>query len=170
MQKLELYQFDSVYRLMEQSFPSDERRRYQEQLQLLKNPYYSVYIQENATEIQGFVAVWHFDFFVFLEHFAVNPKFRNFGLGSRILDWMRTTFQTPICLEVEPPETELARRRIGFYERNGFYLNDYPYTQPVLSVGKKEIPLMIMTSDTVVDADTFQQIKDTLYKEVYHCL
>lgn len=170
MQKLELYQFDSVYHIMEQSFPNDERRRYQEQLQLLENPYYSVYIQENGTEIQGFVAVWHFDSFIFLEHFAVNPKFRNHGLGSHILDWMRTTFHTPICLEAEPPETELARRRIGFYERNGFYLNDYPYTQPAISAGKKEIPLMIMTSDTVVDADTFQQIKDTLYKEVYHCL
>ena len=29
-------------------------------------------------------------------------------------------YQKPICLEVELPEDELTRRRIGFYERNGF--------------------------------------------------
>ena len=32
-----------------------------------------------------------------------------------------------ICLEVELPETELAIRRIRFYERNGLYLNSYDY-------------------------------------------
>ena len=37
-----------------------------------------------------------------------------------------------VFLEVEEPGTDLARRRIGFYERAGFCLNDFDYIQPDL--------------------------------------
>ena len=51
-----------------------------------------------------------------------------------------------ICLEVELPETEMAARRIGFYERNGFYYNDYFYMQPPIAEGRNAIPLRLMTT------------------------
>ena len=68
---------------------------------------------------------------------------------------------------MEPPDTETARKRIGFYERNGFYLNDYPYIQPPMSEGKNELPLLIMTSGGKVDKKTFDMMMTTLYEKVY---
>ena len=68
---------------------------------------------------------------------------------------------------MEPPEDELKSRRIEFYRRNGFYLNDYAYTQPPLSKGKKPLSLKIMTSHESVDEAHFNKIKALLYKYVY---
>ena len=39
---------------------------------------------DNA-DIKAFVAIWEFDEIIFIEHLAVNPEFRNEGLGSLIL-------------------------------------------------------------------------------------
>ena len=61
----------------------------------------------------------------------------------------------------------MKKRRIGFYERNGFFLNEYPYVQPPISQGRKPVPLMIMTSGAAISEKEFEEIRNTLYKEVY---
>ena len=158
--------FDEIFSIMEKSFPLDEYRPYDEQKALFENEYYNVYA-EKEEEVKGFIAVWNFPRFVFVEHFAVNPECRNKGTGAEILKKIITLFDKPLCLEVEPPENELTRRRIGFYERNGFYLNEYPYIQPPISEGKNPVPLMIMSSGKELSENEFNIIKKTLYHEVY---
>ena len=74
-----------------------------------------------------------------------------------------------VCLEVEPPENEISKRRIDFYKRNGLYLNTFPYLQPPISNGKNPVPLMIMSSKKI-DKEKFSFIKDKLYREVYNVL
>ena len=71
---------------------------------------------------------------------------RGLGLGSKMLKETAKLFEKPLCLEVEPPTTDIARRRIRFYERNGMCFNDYEYVQPPLSEGQNSLPLKIMTS------------------------
>ena len=78
-------------------------------------------------------------------------------------------YQKQICLEVELPEDELTRRRIGFYERNGFVFNEYPYIQPPISKGKSPVPLRIMTYGSAITQDTFEEMKRVLYQRVYKC-
>lgn len=73
-----------------------------------------------------------------------------------------------VCLEVELPDNEMASRRIAFYKRNNFYLNEYPYMQPPMSLGKKAIPLFIMTSQSKVSEEEFDKIKALLYTKVYN--
>lgn len=164
IEKLKKQDFDRVYAIMEQSFPSDEIRPYAEQKKLLDNPVYSIYQTEQRN---AFIAVWEFDDFVFIEHFAVGKEYRNTGLGGKMLGEFLEKQKKIVCLEVELPETELAKRRIGFYERNGFFLNEYEYFQPPISKGKNVVPLMIMTSNSKIEEDMFNKIRYTLYKEVY---
>lgn len=163
--------FDAVYDIMERSFPEDEYRPYEEQRALLLRPEYGIYVVDGqqAGEIKAFIALWEFEDFVFIEHFAVNPAYRNGGIGASVLGALRGMTRKQICLEVELPECGMARRRIGFYERNGFVLNEYPYTQPPISSGKKEVPLRIMTSGEGVDRDRFEHIRRVLYRDVYRC-
>ena len=164
---MQLCDFDKMYQIMSQSFPSDEFRPYDEQKALFNNSLYSVYTLIDGNEMKAFIAVWNFDSFLYVEHFAVNPMHRNGGLGSQILSGIKSVFQKNICLEVEPPENEVSCRRIEFYKRNGFYLNDYPYIQPAISKGKNPVPLMLMTTECGLSDKELDNIKYELYKRVY---
>ena len=169
LNRLERGQFDSIYEIMEKSFPIDEHRPYEEQKALFCHPEYEIYTfhQEDTGKIQGFLAVWEFHEIVFIEHFAVDSSCRNLGLGSKMLDSLKVITGKRLCLEVEPPEDELTKRRVGFYKRNGFFLNEYPYVQPALSAGQREVPLLIMTTEGNVLKEEFEYIKELLYKKVY---
>lgn len=160
--------FNQVYAIMEESFPKTEHRPYARQKALLEKPVYQLY--STGSRIDAFAAVWEFKQFTYLEHFAVRPDRRNGGLGSAILKELRRLYPGQICLEVEPPDTPQAQHRIGFYRRNHYFLNDYDYEQPKLSEEYPAIPLMIMTSGRTITQQEFEQIRDTLYREVYGIL
>ena len=163
-------EFDNVYRLMKLSFPEDERRPYKDQKALLLKKEYKIHVLKNETSdsLRAFAAIWNFKGFAYIEHFAVSPDARNCGLGSRMLKKLISESDKPICLEVEPPVSEITARRIAFYERNGFFLNDYEYIQPALAQNRKAVPLKIMTTGKQISLDEFKRIKNTLYKYVYN--
>jgi len=163
--------FESLYKLMEASFPPTERRTKEGQRALFaEEPSYNIYGTKNekTNAVEAFLATWELDSVLFLEHFAVDPSLRGNGLGSRLLCELASATDKPICLEVEPPENELAKRRIEFYKRNGFFLNEYPYIQPSLASGEPPIPLMVMTYGHPSDQTEFARIRDELYRKVYH--
>lgn len=170
IEKMKTEAFGQIFSIMQDSFPKDEYRPFAEQQALLRHPGYQIYIlPEKETEIiKAFVAVWRFTELTFIEHFAVNPAFRNQGLGTVMLQELKHFITGRICLEVEPPENDLSRRRIAFYQRNGFFLNQMPYIQPAISKGKKPLPLFIMTTDGPVTEREFLEIRTLLYREVYH--
>lgn len=162
LQRINETNFPEIYRIMQASFSDDEYRPYDEQLALFEEPEYRIYYMP-----AGFLAVWEFESFIYIEHFAVDPALRNSGTGSAMLQELVKRYQKPICLEVELPEDELTRRRIGFYERNGFVFNEYPYIQPPISKGKSPVPLRIMTYGEAITRETFEAMKNVLYRSVY---
>ncbi len=169
VEKLNVSDFDGMFSIMEKSFPEDERRPYSEQKELLKNEYYNVYVEKENGSVIGFISVWGFPEFLYIEHFAVAPDYRNRGIGEKLVNYVSSLYDKTICLEVEPPEDEFAKRRIGFYERNGFFLNEYPYMQPPISKGKNPIPLMIMSKNDRLCKEKFTEVKSVLYTKVYKC-
>lgn len=168
LQEMNPDDFDKVFDIMESSFSFDEYRSYEGQKKLLNNPKYTVYIVAEDDNIKAFIAIHRLDNFAFIEHFAVNPIYRNQGIGSDVLCKIKSILDCQLCLEVELPESEYAVRRIEFYKRNGFYLNNYPYVQPPFSDDKSPVPLLIMTTMHPLNDDEFSQIKKTLYNDVYH--
>ncbi len=166
IEKLDISEFDEMYSIMEKSFPLEEYRPYNEQKELFENEYYKVYVEKD-TFVKGFIAVWDFAEFLYIEHFAVNPEYRNQGIGAKILKEITSLYRKTVCLEVEPPKNEMTKRRVSFYERNGFFLNGYPYVQPPISKGKSPVPLMIMSSGKKLAQAEFESVKTILYKKVY---
>lgn len=168
MERLTAADFDAVYRLMEASFPVDERRTRAGQQALLEEPAYRLWGEWDGGELMGFAAVWELQPMTFVEHLAVEPRRRNGGTGSRMLAALAAEYGA-LCLEVELPHTEMAARRVGFYRRNGFQYNDYPYMQPALSPGSASIPLRIMTRERPLSPAEFAALREQLYARVYRC-
>ena len=73
----------------------------------------------------------------------------------------------PIFLEVELPENDISVRRIEFYKRLGFYLNDFEYLQPPLQKQHDFLPLKVMSYPRSVDEMEFINYKNTVYEKVY---
>ncbi len=168
MERLNPKDFDKVYRLMQDSFPTDEIRSYKGQYALLENPVYRLYVSYgDSGELSAFVAVWQLESLAFIEHIAVNSKLRSSGMGARILQEVAGFVKGTLCLEVEPPLAEMPIRRINFYKRNGFHLNEYPYIMPALEKDRSSVEMMIMTYGSGVSREDFEIIKNELYTHVY---
>ncbi len=161
-------EFDKIFALMKASFPENERRTYANQKNLLTDPHYRLITETNSSnQIIAFLASWEFPLFRFVEHIAVNPAMRGSGVGRKIMAAYIEESIKPILLEVEHPETELAKRRIGFYERLGFQLNPFEYVQPPLQKGQANLPLKIMSYPRVLIEKEFALYKEILYTNVY---
>lgn len=161
--------FDAMFKIMDEAFPDSELRTYEGQKMLLKNEKYHIHeeLDENGTLV-GFLAYWKLASCVFFEHLAVSLKFRGQGIGKNILLKNIKDARLPIFLEVEPPETELAKRRIAFYERLGFCLNDFYYEQPPLRENQLAQQLLIMSYPEPISAEKFAKYKKEIYTNVYN--
>lgn len=160
--------FPQIFALMEQSFPPSEYRCREEQAALWRRPAYRVYIaRAEDGKITGFLAAWEFDSFRFAEHLAVDPAARGGGLGGKMFREYLNRDPRPVFLEVEPPETDIARRRIAFYQRLGVQLNRFDYWQQPLRKGDAPMPLLVMSWPKPVPAQDFEPYKRMIYREVY---
>lgn len=123
--------FERFSELFQSSFPVNERRPLESLKKIISDEsdiYCDAVLRNNV--FVGLLVYWDFTDFVYIEYLAVNPDIRGGGIGARVLSQLKDVVRKPVVLEVEPPLNELAKRRIGFYERNGFVLWDNEYFQP----------------------------------------
>lgn len=160
--------FKALFNIIEYSFPKDERRSFNDHFGEFNDPHFRSFVQEGNENIEGFMNYWQFDGFVYLEHFAISKELRGQGLGSKLMEKLRQSIDSPIILEVEPSETSVtAARRIDFYKRLGFYLNEYEYYQPPYHKGENPLRLMIMSSPSPLTEAQFTEIRHILYRDAY---
>ncbi len=147
--------FSSVYEKMCATFPYEERRDFTDQADCLKDSRFNFFeIYDNDVAV-GFVSLWDLCEFVFIEHIAIDPDKRSGGYGSRAVDLVKETYKKTVILEAEAPETEQQIKRIRFYDRLGFKVNDYPYEQPSYH-GGEGVPLLILSYPDLITEAEFQ--------------
>lgn len=159
--------FNRIWDIYEKSFPEDERRSIELQKKILKNPKYEFRPLYDNEKIIGLLAKWDLDDFIFVDHFAIDERYRGKGYGKKFIKELLEKSNKIVVLEVEKPETIIAKKRIEFYERLNFHLNHFSYNQPAYGENKKPVPLLIMTYPEPLDEDGFMRIKGKLYKDVY---
>lgn len=157
-------------KLMEESFPPEERRTAEAQQHITDcNPYFRPHYIMDEEKFIGLVNYWQFKDFVYIEHLATDPSIRGGGYGGRVLDLLKTQINLPIVLEVEHPDNEIARRRINFYTRHGYSLwTEREYIQPPYAEGRPWLPLLLMVNGPLNEEKDFERIRITLYKQVYN--
>ena len=117
----------------------------------------------------GLLTYWDFGTFCYVEHLAVDPQLRGGGYGAQAMRHLCGLLRRPVVLEVELPDTELARRRIGFYRRQGFVLWDkQPYRQPPYKPGDGYLPMFLMAYGDLDSGRDFERVRERIYKEVYN--
>lgn len=163
--------FNSFYELMSEAFPPIERRKLENQKKLLENDFYNIVGYKENDRVIAFIASWEFENFNFIEHFAVDNSYRGNGIGSKILKQYLNKYKNkPVFLEVEYPEDNYSKRRIEFYKRLGFSLNDYEYVQPPLEKGNELLPLKIMSYPKESNNKQLNRFRNNVYKHVYKCI
>lgn len=159
--------FGRLLTLYTASFPPAERRPNDKLSTMSMDA--SLSMRTNAIKLDdefvGLLNFWEFEGFVYIEHFAVAHHVRGLGLGSKVLDIIKSNFTKPLVLEIEMPESSpIAARRMDFYRRNGFHpIWDFKYVQPPYSAELPSMPLLLMSTG---DVDP-QTVSDTLHREVY---
>ncbi len=160
--------FNEFWTLYQDSFPACERRDKESQQLLFKNPRYKLVPYYKDGNMVAFMALWNLDNFLFIEHFAVRQDLRGNGYGSKIIDDIEKKYGRKIVLEVEPPENTIAQRRINFYKRLGFCLNDYYYVQPPYNKEGDAIRLYLMSYPIPIAPQKASVVIGSIYKHVYN--
>lgn len=154
-----------------ESFPLSERRPVKAMLDLYKNnPSFIITVTIEYEQLIGFLTYWNLGEFIFAEHFAISPEFRNGGYGRKVMDLFLEETTIPIILEVELPATILSERRVGFYQRIGFKLwENVQYQQPAYRETSGPIPMKLMTYRDLDIEKNLTYIRNKIYSIVYNC-
>ena len=158
--------FDKMFDIMQQSFPSAEYRPKHRQYAILSDSNYNVNVLKEKDEISAFIATWNLQNFVFAEHFAVKETLRGHGIGSEFLKTYIETLDYPLVLEVENLNDEISLRRIEFYKRLGFVFTDICYDQPNFQKYSKTIPLKVMYHPNGRQLD-LNNVKEEIFRKIY---
>ena len=154
-----------IFSRYEKTFPEDERRSKEQFLDLAENPDVFVFLIKNEDETIGYCVIWELSNFYFLEHFEVFEEFRNQKFGEKILESLQEKFEK-IVLETEPDSlSEIAARRLQFYQRNGFEIVEKNYLQPSYGEGKSSLHLFLMANFEPENVETLiQEIHKIVYE------
>jgi hypothetical protein len=144
---------DELKTIYEEAFPPDERRDWDQVLELLIKPEYQFISVIHQQKTIGLIIGWNFQCFKFIEHFV-------------ILNFLSKT-SARVILEVDEANTETDQRRISFYESLGFSVFPGEYYQPAYSPTKKSIKMLILSYPNKITKEEFSQIRTDLYRFVY---
>ena len=115
-------------KFLKEDFVSDEIKPIENILTLIKNGRYEVYGVFQDDEMIAYASFWKKENInlILLDYLGVSKKYRNQGIGSKILVLIKEILgNMPYVVEAEIPtgssleEDKIRKRRIEFYERNG---------------------------------------------------
>jgi len=158
-------ELEAIYRSMQQNFCDDEIRTFPDfKREFSLEKYRLVHIVEGGQRL-GYMGIWLLSDVTYIEHFVVYEKFRSTGIGSSALTECKRLYPS-IVLEAEPPEDADKVRRINFYKRNGFYVNDdIDYLQPPYKAGSNSVKLYLLTYPAAID--NANKLISEIYQNVY---
>lgn len=159
-------QVDKIYKLIENTFESNLYRKKDEFLKLVKDKKFNFLIEELDNRLLGFISYWNITSeFLYVEHFVVDKELRGNGVGKLLLEKLQLLSKHQI-LEVEPPHSEMDIKRIKFYEKFGFILNENEYFQPSYEHNGDKIPLKIMCTKKL-NKEEYLSLTSAIHEKVY---
>ena len=117
---------------MLEQFPPSELKSYETLRKLFGENYATYKIFDD--EFIGYLILFDYSDFIFIDYFAVLKKYHSQGYGTKILAELKNvySFKKGCFLEVEPPNPEKVNtlKRIKFYTNNGAKKLEINYLYP----------------------------------------
>ena len=157
-------EFNSIYEAMTTSFASDEIRTFEDAYKLLSLKEYKVFHLISKNEKVGFITIWNLSSCTFVEHFVIYEEYRNKGFGGMAIDLINKEFDN-VVLEAELGTTDLSKRRLGFYRRHGFKINDIDYVQPAYHKDKQPVDMHLLSYPSKLK--NIDKLIEEIYELVY---
>lgn len=159
-----------IKKIYEDAFPAHERREWSRLLELipLQDEMHLDLLHTDDGHI-GLLIWWQIETAYYIEHFAIDAALRGKSYGAAVLNYYKDLLPGKIILEVEPPETTDAVRRISFYERLGYRVLDVDYRQPSYTDPDGSFSMLLMSNVPFQDGEG-QILAEQIKNKVYHSL
>jgi len=157
-----LMQINSLYLA---SFPCDQRR--ESIFALGHDPRFVVDAILQGGHYVGFITRWQFDEFEFLEHLATLPAIRGQGVAGVVLGHIMHASQLCIAETEMEDHGAISARRIAYYQRLGFLVNQFPYQQPSYGAGKPSVPMRLISFPRSLQPAECAAITREIHRVVY---
>lgn len=162
--------FSKSWELYISAFPEEERRPLEYHLETLNYKQFNSNAITKDGEFIGIIFWWELQNIIYIEHLATTTAVRGRGLGRTILEqfihnsnqalYANNIKKGTILLEVEHPTENISQRRIEFYKRIGFKLNQHKYTHPSYwGAENPPVELMIMTHPHTISKTELDRFK-----------
>ncbi len=157
--------FEEAWQLYLDSFPLKERRVLKEQKDILNDRNYNMTCYRKNDTLIAIAFYWEIDNYTFLEHFAINNNLRGESYGSKILKKFIDDNES-IILEIEPVIDEITQRRLNFYKRLNFVLNEYEHYQIPFRKAEVEVDLklLLMSYEKKLNKNEYEKIYKNMKK------
>ena len=105
--------------------------------------------------------------FLFGEYIVIAPPWQGRRIGETVVRMLLAREKAPLVFETEPPETEIAHRRIAFHERLGGRLWDAAYMQPTYHPDLPWTPMHLFVNGDLAD-EYRDAVREIIHREVYN--
>ncbi len=161
-------EFKAAIQIYEASFPINEKRALNDQIEALSDDSYHFQVIHNDNlETMGLLLNWETEDFVYIEHFAILESARGQNLGGRILEKIKSEKNIPIILEIDPPVDDISKRRMDFYKRHGFTMTKYKHLQPTYKEHDETCTLNVMAYPNI-DEKLYNIFYDFIINKVFY--
>lgn len=155
--------FDEAWKLYEESFPESEKRTLEEQKILEENLKYNTLGFIDNNKLVAILFYWDFSTHNFVEHFAVNKELRGKSYGSKILEIFLSSHKN-VVLEIEEIYDLISEKRLRFYEKFGFVVNDYEHYQVPFRKNQDELKLLFLSHKNYLSKQEYTNLYSEMKK------
>ena len=143
------------------SFPIFEQRTLESQIEALKDDRYNWIVICDESVVVGILLYWEFDKYKYIEHLAIYSELRGKSYGSKILEIFCRDNKT-IILEIDPPIDEIALKRLKFYSKIGFMLQEFNHIDPPYRNGYEGHSLKVMCYNKNLEEYEYNEFNEFL--------
>lgn len=173
LRKLNLEDAKGLYKkYMEKDFPDDERPSYNDYRELIENNKSTPYAYEEENKMKAYIICVEKGDFVLISHLAVLKEYRGQGIGTKLLEKMKSFYKDKqaVILEAEAEEQaknekdlETIKRRQKFYTKCGF--TPYPNLDYELT-GVKFLIFVYSNLENKIEVEKLMEIIKQLYSGI----
>lgn len=129
--------------------------------QALDNPHYELEAWFDDGQFIGLSGCWRFADYRYVEHLAIDDTLRSRGYGKRLL--AEILQRAPLTvLEIDPLTSEVAHKRLRFYETMGFCANPWAHRHPTYHQGIADHELIVLSYPQPINEAQYQRFVQDL--------